>query len=186
MTRNVRHKVNDKHNQILISAREIILANPKSKLTAQNVASHSNIARTSIYEYFTSMNHLMGELLLTELVEFRVKIRRELSEITDPFLMVEKWVDVNLKFFADGSHALVLALMPVTMKSSWRDEIKSQHIALYDELRQSLVKVGIEISTVRFDLITAVLERAAQRIESSTTPDQVRIETVRFIKSSLI
>ena len=171
--------------QILISAREVVLANPDSKLTAQEVASRAKIARTSLYEHFTSMNQLMGELLLMELVDFRKMVRRELSEITDPSQMVEKWIDVNLKYFSDGSHAVVRALMPVAMKSSWREEIRSQHIALYDELRLSLGRVGFELSQLRFELITAVLEKAAQRIESSSTPDLVRSETQRVIGSAL-
>lgn len=172
-------------DQILFSARELVLADPDTKLTGQEVASRANIARTSLYEHFSSMSHLMGELLLLELVDFRTMVRRELSEITDPSLMVEKWIDVNLKYFSDGSHAVVRALMPVAMKSSWREEIRSQHIALYDELRLSLAKVGFELSMLRFELITAVLEKAAQRIESSPTPDLVRSETQRFIGSAL-
>ena len=175
----------EQRDQILFSARELVLAHPDSKLTAQEVASRAKIARTSLYEHFTSMNQLMGELLLMELVDFRLMVRRELSEITDPTQMVEKWIDVNLKYFSDGSHAVVRALMPVAMKSSWREEIRSQHIALYDELRLSLAKVGFELSTLRFELITAVLEKAAQRIESSSTPDLVRSETQRFIGSAL-
>ena len=71
------------------------------------------------------------------------------------------------------------------MKSSWREEIRSQHIALYDELRLSLAQVGFELSMLRFELITAVLEKAAQRIESSSTPELVRSETQRFIGSAL-
>lgn len=175
----------EQRDQILFSARELVLAHPDSKLTAQEVASRANIARTSLYEHFSSMSHLMGELLLLELVDFRARVRRELSEITDPSLMVGKWIDVNLKYFSDGSHALVRALMPVAMKSSWREEIRSQHIALYDELRLSLAQVGFELSMFRFELIIAVLEKAAQRIESSSTPELVRSETQRFIGNAL-
>lgn len=186
MVRKINQGVNEKRDQILISAREILLANPESKVTAQEVATRADIARTSLYEHFTSMNHLMGELLLVELIEFRAMVRRDLSEITDPARMIEKWVDVNLKYFTDGSHALVCALMPVAMKSSLREEIRAQHIALYDELRLSLSKVGFELSTLRLEFITTVLEKAAQRIEKSTIPDAVRGETQLFIRSALL
>ena len=48
--------IKDKHRtQILESARAIVLADPKSKLKAHEVAKRANIARTSLYEHFDSM-----------------------------------------------------------------------------------------------------------------------------------
>ena len=75
--------------------------------------------------------------------------------------------------------------MPAALNSKLKDEIRAQHIMLYDELRIALARTGYELSPIRFELITAVLEAAAKRIESSNTPDQVRHEAISFIVKSL-
>ena len=176
----------DKHrNQILESAREIVLADPKSKLKAHEVAKRANIARTSLYEHFDSINELMGELLLTELMNFSLEIRQELSNSEVVAEVVTNWTNLNLNYFADGRHALVRALMPAAMNSAWRDEIRKQHIKLYEELKLALAKSGYELSPLRFELITAVLEAAAKRVESSDAPEQVRSEAIGFINKAL-
>lgn len=178
--------IKDKHrNQILESARAIVLADPKSKLKAHEVAKRANIARTSLYEHFDSMNELMGELLLTELMNFRISMRDELSATTEVSEVVTTWTKLNLDYFADGRHALVRALMPAAMNSAWKDEIRAQHIKLYEEIKLSLERAGYELSPLRFELITAVLEAAARRIESSDAPEQIRAEAISFIYKAL-
>ena len=171
--------------QILQSARQIVLADPRSKVSAAVVAKQANIARTSLYEHFASMNDLMGELLLNELMDFRIEVRKVLSEESDLSSTTQRWANLNLNYFSEGRHALVKALMPAALNSKLKDEIRAQHIMLYDELRIALARVGYELSPIRFELITAVLEAAAKRIESSNTPDQVRQEAVSFIVKSL-
>ena len=55
---------------------------------------------------------------------------------------------------------------------------------LYDELRVSLEKNGYELSPLRFEFITAVLETAAKKMEHSPK-DLVRAETLAFIAKAL-
>jgi AcrR family transcriptional regulator len=172
--------------QILQSARQLVLADPRSKLRANEVAKRANIARTSLYEHFASMNDLMGELLLNELMDFRVELRAKLSDTTDLAQTATKWVNLNLDYFTEGRHALVRALMPAAMNSDLKDEIRAQHIMLYEELRISVALCGYELSPIRFELITAVLEAAAKRIEiGSSSPELVRDEALSFIVKAL-
>lgn len=170
--------------EILSGARNILLAEPKTKLRASEVAKQAKIARTSLYEHFTSMNDLMGELLLLELMDFRLEMRRELNNGDSVENIIEKWIGLNLSYFADGRHALVRALMPSALNSNLRDEIRASHIMLYDELRVSLEKNGYELSPLRFEFITAVLETAAKKMEHSPK-DLVRAETLAFIAKAL-
>ena len=170
--------------EILSSARSILMTEPKIKLRANEVAKQANIARTSLYEHFTSMNDLMGELLLLELMDFRLEVRRELSEVGSVNDIIEKWIGLNLSYFADGRHGLVRALMPSALNSNLKDEIRASHIMLYDELRVSLEKSGYELSPLRFEFITAVLETAAKKMESSSK-ELVRQETQTFIARAL-
>ena len=172
-------------SQILQSARQIVLADPRRKLSADAVAKQASMARTSLYEHFSSMNDLMGELLLNELMDFRIEVRKVLSEESDLSSTTQRWANLNLNYFSEGRHALVKALMPAALNSNLKDEIRAQHIMLYDELRIALARTGYELSPIRFELVTAVLEAAAKRIESSNTPDQVRQEAVSFIVKSL-
>ena len=168
-------------SQILESARRIILANPHTKIRAHEIAERADIARTSIYEHFSSMNELMGELLLTELIEFRKELATRLGSISDVSEAAQQWVDVNLSYFSEGRHALVRALTPVAMNSMWKNEIRAQHIKLYEELKVSLEVIGYELSPLRFEFISAVLETAARRIENSEEPQSVREEVTTFI-----
>jgi len=176
----------DKHRMaILESAREIVLADPKAKLKAHEVAKRAKIARTSLYEHFSSLNELMGELLLTELFNFRMQVRKELAAQQGLSQSIERWIDLNLAYFLDGRHALVRALMPIAMASDFKDEIRAQHIKLYEELKISLGENGYELSPLRFELITAVLEVAARRIENSDAPELIKAEAFAFINKAL-
>lgn len=170
---------------ILTSARIVILNNPKSKVKAQEIAKGANIARTSLYEHFTSINELKRELLISELMDFREEIRERLSNLTQSSEIVKEWITLNLSYFLNGRHALVCALMPSAIEPYWKAEIKNEHTKLYEELRLSLSSAGYELSPVRFELITAVLETAAKRIESSSTPEQVKLEAINFISKAL-
>jgi hypothetical protein len=127
----------------------------------------------------------MGELLLTELMNFSLEVRNELTKSEVISEVVSNWTNLNLDYFADGRHALVRALMPAAMNSAWRDEIRKQHIKLYEELKFALGKSGYELSPLRFELITAVLEAATKRVESSDTPELVRSEAISFINKAL-
>lgn len=171
--------------QILKSAREVVMADPHAKVKAQEVAQRANIARTSLYEHFRSMNELLGELLLSELSNFRSEVRNHLADTTELSDLIERWTNLNLSYFADGRHALVRALIPNALNSALKDEIRLQHIKLYEELKNPLERVGYQLSPFRFELITAVLEAAAKRIEGSSTPELVRLEAISFINKAL-
>lgn len=171
--------------QILKSAREVVLADPSSKVKAHDVARRANIARTSLYEHFGSMNELLGELLLSELSNFRSEVRNHLADTTELSELIMRWTNLNLDYFCDGRHALVRALIPNALNSALKDEIRLQHIRLYEELKNPLERVGYQLSPLRFELITAVLEAAAKRIEGSSAPEQVRLEAISFINKAL-
>ena len=176
----------DQQRQLILeSARHIIMTNPNSKIKAHEVAERAQIARTSLYEHFSSMNELMGELLLTELIDFRSEVALGLGSITDVTEAATQWVDVNLNYFHEGRHALVRALTPVAMNSTWKNEIRAQHIKLYEELKVCLAAIGFELSPLRFEFISAVLETAARRIEISDQPQTVRKEAIDFILKAL-
>lgn len=170
---------------ILASARIVILNDPKSRVKAQEIAKRANIARTSLYEHFTSINELKRELLISELINFREEIRERLSDLTQSSEIVKEWINLNLNYFLNGRHALVCALMPSAINPYWKEELKGEHTKLYEELRLSLASAGYQLSPVRFELITAVLETAAKRIESSSAPEQIRAEAVSFISKAL-
>lgn len=171
--------------RIIAAARSLAMESSRARLSAARIAKSSEVARTSLYDYFPSVDELLAEVLLLELQNYRNEVSVAINKGGTPLEIVTLWVRANLAFIIDGRHTLARGLMPIAARTELRDEIRAAHIQLYGVLEESLCDSGLKISQIQFAFMNSVIETAAKRIEGGTSASDVEAETTAFITAGL-
>ena len=104
MTQSVRRRLSpeDRRNQILDCARQVILEHGLSTLTMERLAAQAGVSLPLIYKYFDTRLQLLQTLLIREYKAFRKSF---LAAKTTPGSYrdaLRGYVDVNFRQFSDG------------------------------------------------------------------------------------
>lgn len=153
-------------------------------MNGAEIARKSNLARTSIYEYFASADDIFAEVLIGELIDFREEIALAISKSVDPSQFITDWISLNLQYIESGRHLVAKRLMPMALDSALRDEIKAAHKSLFEVFEQGCSQYEIKVSEIQLSFINSIIETATKKIESGHSPTTVRQETTKFILKS--
>ena len=77
---------------ILGAAAELIAVEGVEAVTMATLGKRTGLSRPAIYQYFTSRDHVLGELLINEMADLSNEIDRLISEIEDPLERVRVWI----------------------------------------------------------------------------------------------
>jgi AcrR family transcriptional regulator len=155
-----------RHQQLIDAAMELALGGGAEAVTVAAVAARAGLARSSVYEYFTSSADLVADLVMEELEYYEHRLADAIKDASDPFTKLELWIAEGLRYVADGRHILVKSLNTVTPPDNRKEEIAMGHKKLIAPLRKALAETGIADLADAAAFIQAVTDAASIRIES--------------------
>ena len=132
MTPSVRRRLSpeDRRNQLLDCAREVIVNEGLSGLTMEKLATVAQVSNPLIYKYFDTRAQVLQELLVREYTAFRKSITQRTENVASYRDAVRGYVDINFQQFAGGGALSILLGQPDVRQAIDKQE-KSRHAPFF-------------------------------------------------------
>ncbi|MFE3260891.1 TetR/AcrR family transcriptional regulator [Nocardia sp. NPDC059091] len=156
---------------LLDAARAILTEDPARPPTLTEVAARAGLARPSIYQYFSSRDQLLAELLADTFPQWARRVAERMAAASGPADQVLEYVRANLELVASGEHALARVLTTII-----DDDIAAYSRELHDELRTPLIgaleTAGAADPAATAGLIDGIVHAASRMLESGQDADR--------------
>jgi len=160
-----------RQRQLIDAALAIALESGASSITVAAVAEKAGMARSSIYEYFSSSADLVADLVMEELALYQNRLAKAVIGTSDPYEYVELWIAEALQYVVDGRHMLIKSLNMASIPEFRRDEISQGHRNLMVTISSPLQEMGLKDIRAAMSYLQNIIEAASVRIESGNNPE---------------
>ena len=157
-----------RQRQLIDAALAIALESGAANITVAAVAQRAGLARSSIYEYFSSSADLIADLVIEELALYQKRLSQAVIGTQDPYQHIELWIAEALQYVVDGRHMLVKSLNAATIPEFRRDEISQGHRNLMTTISAPLQEIGLTDIRGAMSYLQNTIEAASVRIESGS------------------
>lgn len=175
-----------RREMLIQAATEIALTNNYTPITISEVAKRAGISRTSVYEYFSSTEELVADLVIAELNNFSTLITADLQKINEPVAKIERWIHLSLQYVVDGRHLIMKALNLINQPANRAEAIRTGHRNLLAPITESLVAMGVADIRQALMFLQATTDVAAKRIESGADAEVEIAKTSAFCLAGLV
>lgn len=155
-----------RQRQLIDAALAIALESGPASITVAAVAQRAGLARSSIYEYFSSSADLVADLVIEELALYQKRLSGAVIGTQDPYQHIELWIAEALQYVVDGRHMLIKSLNAATIPEFRRDEISQGHRNLMTTISAPLQEIGLTDIRGAMSYLQNTIEAASVRIES--------------------
>lgn len=152
----------------LLDAGRRIVAETGRPPTLTGVAAGAGLARSSVYEYFSSADDLLAALVEDITPRWTARVRAEVATADSPAGAVLAYVHANLAQVAEGEHAIIAALATIAPGHVTGERARAMHEALLGPLLEALESVGVPDVELVAGQIDAVVRAASRQIEEGT------------------
>lgn len=150
---------------ILSSAVDLVVEGGAEALTMSAIAKKSGMSRPGVYQYFSSKEDVVADLLLDELKLWGNFLENAIESNSNPQRRVEGWLEGTIEYMQSGHHQLVRQLSAIASPEFRIAEIRNAHIQLMKPLLQSLSELGISDSERVATHIQGILDTTVKRID---------------------
>ncbi len=175
-------------HQLLAAAREVVLSGGPAALSFTELARRTDLARSSIYEYFANRGELIVTLMGGDALGWIDSVRAAVEGEEDPVRAIEAFVTSQLRLVADGSHDLFFRLVAETDEPAVQAFAEEQHRTLLSVVEVPLRRVGVKSVGLTQDMMEAAIQAAATRVVGSRSdPEVAEIITTatRFVRRAV-
>ena len=157
-----------RQRQLIDAALAIALESGAANITVAAVAKRAGLARSSMYEYFSSSADLIADLVIEELALYQKRLAHAVRDTEDPYEYIELWIAEALQYVVDGRHMLIKSLNSATIPEFRRDEISQGHRNLMTTISAPLQEIGLTDIRGAMSYLQNTIEAASVRIESGS------------------
>jgi len=157
-----------RQRQLIDAALSIALESGAANITVAAVAKRAGLARSSMYEYFSSSADLIADLVIEELALYQKRLAQAVKGTEDPYQHIELWIAEALQYVVDGRHVLIKSLNAATIPEFRRDEISQGHRNLMTTISAPLQEIGLTDIRGAMSYLQNTIEAASVRIESGS------------------
>ena len=157
-----------RQRQLIDAALSIALESGAANITVAAVAKRAGLARSSMYEYFSSSADLIADLVIEELALYQKRLAQAVKGTEDPYQHIELWIAEALQYVVDGRHMLIKSLNSATIPEFRRDEISQGHRNLMTTISAPLQEIGLTDIRGAMSYLQNTIEAASVRIESGS------------------
>lgn len=169
-----------RRSQLIEAAAAIALESGGQAVTVAAVAQRAGLSRTSIYEYFASSAELVADLITEEMKAFTKLLDSAVAQATDCEDAIHRWIEVSLRYIADGNHLLAKSLNATELPRNRAQQIGAAHRLMLVPLHSNLEKLGVKDCSQALALLQAATDVATKRIESGSDADAEIQKTTAF------
>jgi AcrR family transcriptional regulator len=157
-----------RQRQLIDAALSIALESGAANITVAAVAKRAGLARSSMYEYFSSSADLIADLVIEELALYQKRLAQAVKGTEDPYQHIELWIAEALQYVVDGRHMLIKSLNAASIPDFRRDEISQGHRNLMTTISAPLQEIGLTDIRGAMSYLQNTIEAASVRIESGS------------------
>ncbi len=157
-----------RQRQLIDAALSIALESGAANITVAAVAKRAGLARSSMYEYFSSSADLIADLVIEELALYQERLAQAVKGTEDFYQHIELWIAAALQYVVDGRHMLIKSLNAATIPEFRRDEISQGHRNLMTTISAPLQEIGLTDIRGAMSYLQNTIEAASVRIESGS------------------
>lgn len=151
---------------ILDAARDILAQGVTEAPSLSAVAKRTGLARSSIYQYFSSKDDLLDAVIADMFPRWSAYVTSQMERASAPGERALAYVDANLHLVASGEHAIARGLAAFARTESLAESSQDLHDQLRTPLVAALAERGSADPEAIAELIQAVVQRAALMIEN--------------------
>lgn len=143
-------------------------------LTMGRLAQLTGLSRPAIYQYFSSREHILAELLINDLADLANEVDSHISAATEPIDQIRVWINCSLLHLVSGDHSIIREISKVSLPADLRGLVRALHGQFMLGLMSPVRALGIESVESACNFVYSAVESAAKRIESgSNLADEV-------------
>lgn len=157
-----------RQRQLIDAALAIALESGAANITVAAVAKRAGLARSSMYEYFSSSADLIADLVIEELALYQKRLAQAVKGTEDPYQHIELWIAEALQYVVDGRHMLIKSLNAAAIPDFRRDEVSQGHRNLMTTISAPLQEIGLTDIRGAMSYLQNTIEAASVRIESGS------------------
>jgi AcrR family transcriptional regulator len=157
-----------RQRQLIDAALSIAVESGAANITVAAVAKRAGLARSSMYEYFSSSADLIADLVIEELALYQKRLAQAVKGTEDPYQHIELWIAEALQYVVDGRHMLIKSLNAAAIPEFRRDEISQGHRNLMTTISAPLQEIGLTDIRGAMSYLQNTIEAASVRIESGS------------------
>jgi AcrR family transcriptional regulator len=152
--------------EILEAALNEIRANGVASLTMSRLGQLTGLSRPAIYQYFSSREHVLAELLIDDLADLVNEIDAYIAKFEDPLERVRVWVNSSLKHLANGDHSIIREISESSLPEDSREVVRVLHGQFMMSLISPVRELGINAIDSACHMVYSSVQSAAKRIEA--------------------
>lgn len=147
MNQRVRRRLSpeDRRNQLLDCARQIVVDHGLSTLTMERLATEAGVSNPLIYKYFDTRLQMLQALLIREYEAFRKSFVPTHSSDDDYRTALRGYVDVNFRQFASGDIVSIL-LSQADVRQAVKDQERSRYAPFFIEELASEFRLSTQLA----------------------------------------
>jgi len=186
---NVEEHVRRQTTRILDIAGELFTTNGYRGTDLGGIAKRIGLARSSLYRYFPSKDHILVAVMQREMAPFAERIAQLDTRFPEPGARIDAWLDLQMELASGPCHAMMGMLGDMTeLAEELREEIRELHVAPRRSLEAAVSDVltgsGRDAKVVSA-MIASMLESAAGIAMWSGDVDSVVPELKNSVRSVL-
>lgn len=154
---------------ILAASLGIIDAEGVEALSMAKIATRAGLSRPAIYQYFSSRENILGELLMNDMADLSNEVDRIVGSVNDPMEQVRLWIHYSLAHMASKEHRVVREISFKNLHEDQRGELRAMHGLFLTSLMSPLRLLGIQDPSSIVSMTYASLSTAAERIDAGNS-----------------
>ena len=167
------HRARQRH--ALIVAARALLAETGDLPSMATVGRRAGLARSSVYEYFTSSDDLMNAVIADVFPDWSRQVHERVAAAPSPGERVWAYVEANVDLFASSELAVAHALAKVVEPDVLRGPMQEFHAQLQVPLQLALAELGEPEPLAAAEMVDALIVHACRPADShGETPRQVQ------------
>jgi AcrR family transcriptional regulator len=152
-----------RQRRALLDAARDLLAETGQAPSMAAVGRRAGLARSSVYQYFSSPQELLLEVVAHVFPDWAAQVQGRVDEAESPGERVWAYVEANIALFASSERAVAEALARVVEPSALRGPMQAFHAQLQVPLRAALTDLGEPEVETMAETIDAIIVHASHR-----------------------
>lgn len=150
---------------LLDAARELLRETGQAPTMAE-VAARAGLARSSVYQYFSSRQDLLRAVVRDVFPRWTQRITDAMAAAPTPADAVIAYALSNLDLVAEGEHAVGAALAGLAPGQELDEQARSMHREISEPLTEALTRLGVPAPSAVADLVNSVVHAATRMLEA--------------------
>lgn len=153
---------------ILAAAMDLISRSGPEAVSMAVLAEKTGLSRPAVYQYFSSRESVLAELVVNEMADLSNAIDRLVEGLDDPLERVRVWIHYSLAHLASDSHAAIRTISMSSLPENQRGVVRALHGYFTTTLISPLSELGIVDAPALAGMIFGAVGASAERITSGS------------------